>query len=110
MTDPYCNRCGTPHHAGHCGRDNAIRTPTDHDPRTGRATSPEGQATLRDRIAYAIAQADGGDLPGPDSWDYKLADAVISELGMEKDFGCRTAAHHGCRCSYRYVTEWTTNE
>lgn len=37
--------------------------------------------TLRDRIAYAIAQADG-DLPGmePASCDYEMADAVIEAI------------------------------
>ena len=36
---------------------------------------------LRDRIAYAIAQADG-DLPGmePASCDYEMADSVIEAL------------------------------
>lgn len=43
---------------------------------------------LRDSIAYALAQADG-DLPGmePDTWDYKLADAVIRELGLRPEWG-----------------------
>lgn len=41
---------------------------------------------LRDRIAYAIAQADG-DEPGmePASCDYEMADAVIRELGLTLD-------------------------
>lgn len=85
MTDPYCNRCGTPHQAGHCGRDN-----TD----------------LHDRIFKALY--DNCNLPENRCRD--MAEAVISQIGLEKDFGCSTAAHHGCRCSYRYVTEWTTNE
>lgn len=97
MTDPYCNRCGTPHHAGHCGRDNAIRTPEDDDLRT------DG---LRDRIFKAIC--DNCNLPEQRCRD--IAGAVISQVRLEKEFGCSTAAHHGCRCSYRYVTEWTTNE
>ena len=49
---------------------------------------------LRDRIAYAIAQADGGDLPGPDSWDYKLADAVIAALGLTVESGVVIGCAH----------------
>mgnify|MGYP003608899370 CR=1 FL=1 len=43
---------------------------------------------LRDRIAHAIAQADG-DLPGmePASCDYEMADAVIAELGLQTEWG-----------------------
>ncbi len=39
------------------------------------------ESSLRDRIAYAIAQS-YGDPPGkkPATWDYELADAVIREL------------------------------
>ncbi len=56
---------------------------------------------LRDRIAYAIAQADG-DEPGmePASCDYEMADAVIEALNLRTDqVGTLT----------RHVTEWTTN-
>lgn len=55
---------------------------------------------LRDRIAYAIAQADG-DLPGmdPASWDYELADAVIEALSDV----LKTSNSHACgvHCPYR---------
>jgi hypothetical protein len=61
--------------------------------------------SLRDRIAYAIAQADG-DLPGmePDSWDYELADAVIRELGLTRVTRSERVPKH------RYVTEWENDD
>jgi hypothetical protein len=61
--------------------------------------------SLRDRIAYAIAQADG-DLPGmePASCDYELADAVIRELGLTRVTRSERVPIH------RYVTEWEPDE
>lgn len=58
--------------------------------------------SLRDRIAYAIAQADG-DEPGmePASCDYEMADAVIEALGLKQQD--RYGFH---RC----VSDWTTND
>jgi hypothetical protein len=85
MTDPYCNRCGTPHQAGQCGRDN-----TD----------------LRERIFKAIH--DNCNLPEQRCRD--IATAVHDQLGLDKEFGCATASQHGCRCSHRYVTGWTTTD
>jgi hypothetical protein len=66
---------------------------------------------LRTRIAYAIAQADG-DEPGmePASCDYEMAVAVITELNLDKQFGCPVAGHHSCRCSHRYTTPWKDND
>jgi hypothetical protein len=72
---------------------------------------------LRDRIAYAIAQADG-DPPGmePASCDYEMADAVIRELGLRPEKGQRskpTGPLWGGDNRYtvtRYVTEWTTDD
>ena len=55
----------------------------------------DGNQDLRTRIAAAIAQADG-DI-GPDSWDYKLADAVIRELD---NMGIIHLS------KVRYVTDW----
>jgi hypothetical protein len=74
-------------------------------------------SSLRDRIAYAIAQADG-DLPGmePDSWDYELADAVIRELGLrrEGDKSRTVTNEHGATYrvegGHRYVTEWENDD
>ena len=60
---------------------------------------------LRDRIAYAIAQADG-DPPGmePASCDYEMADAVIRELGLKRADGpLRGTPVH------RYITDWIPN-
>ena len=59
---------------------------------------------LRDRIAYAIAQADG-DPPGmePASCDYEMADAVIRELGLTRVTRSERVPKH------RYVTEWIGN-
>lgn len=44
----------------------------------------DDKQNLRDRIAYAIAQADG-DLPGmePASCDLEMADAVIEALNLK---------------------------
>ena len=55
--------------------------------------------TLRDRIAYAIAQADG-DPPGmePASLDYEMADAVIAALGLRQET---------VGLIHRWVTNWT---
>jgi hypothetical protein len=92
--------------------------------------------SLRDRIAYAIAQADG-DLPGmePDSWDYELADAVIRELGWREEKAVKNSAFkpplintyatpeaavddidrapphvkQDLRLVHRYVTEWSND-
>lgn len=61
---------------------------------------------LRTRILKAIY--DNCNLP--EHRCGQLADAVIRELGLEMDFGCRTAGHHGCRCSHRYVTKWIVTE
>ena len=66
MTDPYCNRCGTPHQAGHCGRDN-----TD----------------LHDRIFKALY--DNCNLTEPRCRD--LAAAVHDALNMTADEGTPTA-------------------
>ena len=73
--------------------------------------APSVDGSLRDRIAYAIAQADG-DEPGmePASCDYEMADAVIEALNLDIEHGCPTAGHHGCRCAHRYVTEWEPDE
>ena len=62
---------------------------------------------LRDRIAYAIAQADG-DLPGmePASCDYEMADAVIEDLGLRKE----TVYAWNKGLTTRYVTEWRNDE
>lgn len=96
MTDPYCNRCGTPHHAGGCGRDNAIRTPTDDDLRT------DG---LRDRIFKAIH--DNCNLPEQRCRD--IAGAVHEALNMtaEHDYGTTYPKTPVTDVRYtRYVTEW----
>lgn len=63
---------------------------------------------LRDRIAYAIAQADG-DLPGmePASCDYEMADAVIRELGLRQEYDPYSEPELS---RHRYVTEWEPNE
>lgn len=65
---------------------------------------------LRSRIAAAIKTV----LPVPyaarDGYFFSAADAVIAELGLDKEFGCAGASHHGCRCSHRYVTEWETDD
>jgi hypothetical protein len=56
---------------------------------------PADKQNLRDRIAYAIAQADG-DLPGmePAPWDYELADAVIEALKLTEDGGVIVGCIH----------------
>jgi hypothetical protein len=63
---------------------------------------------LRTRIAYAIAQADG-DLPSmePDTWDYKLADAVIRELKLERE---SPQLCDGGGNRHRYVTDWEDDD
>lgn len=69
--------------------------------------------TLRTRIAYAIAQADG-DMPGmePDSHDRHLADAVIAELALTQQFLVDGIISDGeprpweLPCDTRYATEW----
>ena len=79
----------------------------------------DGNQDLRTRIAAAIAQADG-DI-GPDSWDYKLADAVIRELGLRIEYGALDANNCGRSSDYdeltalpgetiktRFITDWTT--
>lgn len=58
---------------------------------------------LRNRLAEVI---------GNTSWiatDLEVADAVIRELDLTKEFGCNTDARHGCRCSHRYTTNWRHN-
>jgi hypothetical protein len=59
---------------------------------------------LRTRIAYAIAQADG-DEPGmePASCDYEMADAVITELGLEEELTYGGTMR-------RYVTDWQADD
>jgi|LakMenE18May11ns_1017448.scaffolds.fasta_scaffold9934424_6 hypothetical protein len=59
---------------------------------------------LRDRIAYAIAQADG-DPPGmePASLDYEMADAVIEAIGLRQE--TVGLIHRGL--IHRWVTDWT---
>jgi hypothetical protein len=61
---------------------------------------------LRDRIASAIHQAW---MEGADDAN-ALADAVITEVKLDKQFGCPVAGHHFCRCSHRYTTPWKDNE
>ena len=73
--------------------------------------------SLRDRIAYAIAQADG-DEPGmePASCDYEMADAVIAALGLQvqwrHDFWVETGQQPPTDYTgpIRYVTEWENDE
>ena len=71
---------------------------------------------LRDRIAYAIAQADG-DPPGmePASCDYDMADAVIAALGLRPEKGQRSNSTgplwggNNRHTVTRYVTEWVSD-
>ena len=70
---------------------------------------------LRTRIAAAALNAYAGT---ETAWDMsegdvrrkdwlEIADAVIRELTLDKEFGCPSSdPRHGCRCSHRYVTEW----
>jgi hypothetical protein len=57
---------------------------------------------LRDRIAYAIAQADG-DEPGmdPASCDYEMADAVIAAVNL------KLVNRYGF---HRWVTLWEPDD
>jgi hypothetical protein len=63
---------------------------------------------LRTRIAAALRTADRR-VAGFIGYD-EMADAVIAELNLDKDFGCPVAGHHHCRCSHRYTTPWKDNE
>ena len=68
---------------------------------------------LRDRIAAVLASKevvlDGWDqLTEASAW--LLAEEVITELNLDKDFGCPVAGHYSCRCSHRYTTPWKDNE
>lgn len=62
---------------------------------------------LRDRIAYALAQADG-DEPGmePASCDYELADAVIAELGLRQETTYAWKNGRTYPAGIRYATKW----
>jgi hypothetical protein len=68
---------------------------------------------LRTRIAAILSSKE----VVLDGWDYinqecawLLADAVIAELGLDKEFGCPVAGHHLCRCSHRHITKWESND
>jgi hypothetical protein len=63
---------------------------------------------LRDRIAAALRTADRR-VAGFIGYD-EMADAVITELNLDKDFGCPVAGHYSCRCSHRYTTPWKDND
>jgi len=66
---------------------------------------PSMTDTLRYRIAAALAKTDGDF--APDSWDFKLADAVIAELGMTYLDGKVNAAWGNAPTAFhRYVTDW----
>ena len=73
--------------------------------------SPPSNIDLRTRIAAALKKADEAQAPwaGPVSYDV-LADAVIAELQLDKEFGCPVAGHHFCRCSHRHTTKWESND
>lgn len=65
--------------------------------------------SLHSRIAAILADNWPAPWHGSDRQHkqvFDLTDTVMAALGLEKDFGCSTAGHHGCRCSHRYVTEW----
>jgi hypothetical protein len=64
---------------------------------------------LRTRIADAIRAADV--MPSTDCDPYaEMAEAVIEELQLDKEFGCPVAGHHFCRCSHRHTTKWESND
>jgi hypothetical protein len=63
---------------------------------------------LRTRIAAALRTAERT-VAGFIGYD-EMADAVITELNLDKDFGCPVAGHYSCRCSHRYTTPWKDND
>jgi hypothetical protein len=62
---------------------------------------------LRERVIKAVASANVVLYLG--EWE-RIADAVIAELNLDKDFGCPVAGHYSCRCSHRYTTPWKDND
>ena len=68
--------------------------------------------SLRDRVAATLTEAAAArGLHGLHRADVEfMADVLIRELGLDKEFGCPVAGHHYCRCSHRYTTEWKDNE
>lgn len=71
---------------------------------------------LRDRIAWTLLTHQCGLLPGMKTgneydWHWKVADAVIEALGLEKEvrYG-EPKAYTVDSKSVRYVTEWETDE
>lgn len=70
---------------------------------------------LHDRIAATLASNWPAPWHGSDRQHKQvseLSEMIIESLSLklEKDFGCPTAGHHGCRCSYRWVGEWSEDE
>jgi hypothetical protein len=66
---------------------------------------------LRTRIAAALkARYDGFAADWLNAPWEEVADAVITELQLDKQFGCPVAGHHSCRCSHRYTTPWKDND
>jgi hypothetical protein len=70
---------------------------------------------LRDRIAKVLAStfctlAENNPCAECTESELPVADAVITELNLNKQFGCPVAGHHSCRCSHRYTTPWKDNE
>jgi hypothetical protein len=63
---------------------------------------------LRTRIAEALKTADRR-VAGFIGYEER-ADAVITELNLDKQFGCPVPGHHSCRCSHRYTTPWKDND
>jgi hypothetical protein len=64
---------------------------------------------LRTRIAAVVADVMNGTPEKPERWDFLLADAVIRELGLQKQTLNRHmwAAAPNVR---RYITEWEADD
>jgi len=66
---------------------------------------------LRERIAAAVVEKLSKRRDGRVEFSpYDVADAVIADLSLDKEFGCPVAGHHFCRCSHRHTTKWESND